>query len=187
MDMLEKTAALRAAFLEQAASIMDARAAYCESPAESLLFWALMQSMESVYVEELSPFEPGGLPGTKLGVGPESEWVRGCLNGGSCDVYLIPAYPVEACGHRYRLDFAVCGVFYGENDTRVLVDLEVDGHDFHERTKEQAERDKERDRDLQSIGWHVARFTGSEVYRSPGGVAAKVWRFTSSLWRPRPR
>jgi very-short-patch-repair endonuclease len=48
-----------------------------------------------------------------------------------------------------------------------LVAVEIDGHDFHEKTKEQASRDKERDRVLQTAGYIVLRFTGSEVYRDP--------------------
>lgn len=42
--------------------------------------------------------------------------------------------------------------------------VECDGHDFHEKTKEQAKRDKSRDRDLQAAGITVLRFTGSEIY-----------------------
>jgi very-short-patch-repair endonuclease len=45
--------------------------------------------------------------------------------------------------------------------------IEIDGHDFHERTKEQAAYDKRRDRFLASAGYHVLRFTGSEVYADP--------------------
>lgn len=45
---------------------------------------------------------------------------------------------------------------------RVIV--ECDGHDYHERTKEQAKRDKERDRELQRQGYKVFRYTGSEIY-----------------------
>jgi very-short-patch-repair endonuclease len=43
--------------------------------------------------------------------------------------------------------------------------VECDGHDFHERTKEQAERDRSRDRRVQEMGWRMFRFTGSELYR----------------------
>ena len=43
--------------------------------------------------------------------------------------------------------------------------IECDGHDFHEKTKEQAQRDKEKDRILQANGWLIARFTGSEIYK----------------------
>lgn len=47
------------------------------------------------------------------------------------------------------------------------VAAECDGHDFHERTKEQAAHDKKRDRYLVSRGVQVMRFTGSEIWRSP--------------------
>jgi len=41
-----------------------------------------------------------------------------------------------------------------------------DGHEFHERTKEQAKRDRSIDRKLQQDGWRVFRFTGSEIFNS---------------------
>lgn len=52
--------------------------------------------------------------------------------------------------------------------------IEIDGHDFHERTKEQAQRDKSRDRYLTAEGYTVFRFTGSEVYRDIYHVADEV-------------
>ena len=50
--------------------------------------------------------------------------------------------------------------------------VELDGHDFHEKTKEQSKNDKERDRILQSHGYFVARYTGSEIYNNPQKVCA---------------
>lgn len=44
--------------------------------------------------------------------------------------------------------------------------VECDGHEFHERTKDQARRDKKRDRRLQALGFPVYRYTGSEIYES---------------------
>jgi len=69
---------------------------------------------------------------------------------------------------RYRLDFA-----FVHDDGR-LVAVEVDGHDFHERTKQQAQRDRSRDRFLTASGWKVLRFTGSEIYRDAKKCAAEV-------------
>jgi hypothetical protein len=43
--------------------------------------------------------------------------------------------------------------------------VECDGHDYHERTKEQARRDKKRDRRLQAMGFQIYRYTGSELYQ----------------------
>lgn len=39
----------------------------------------------------------------------------------------------------------------------------ADGHDFHERTPQQAKRDRSIDRELQRLGYTVLRFTGSEI------------------------
>lgn len=49
--------------------------------------------------------------------------------------------------------------------------VELDGHDFHERTKAQAAADKSRDRYLTGEQYRVIRFTGSEVYADPFGCA----------------
>jgi very-short-patch-repair endonuclease len=45
--------------------------------------------------------------------------------------------------------------------------IEIDGHEFHEKTKDQAKRDRERERLLTRKGNIVIRFTGSEVYIDP--------------------
>jgi very-short-patch-repair endonuclease len=47
---------------------------------------------------------------------------------------------------------------------RTRLAVECDGHDFHERTKDQASRDKARDRALQAAGVYVFRFTGSDIH-----------------------
>jgi hypothetical protein len=75
----------------------------------------------------------------------------------------------------YRADFAISNEGL-ETESRELQEMlgyrgpirivvEADGHDFHERTKEQAARDKRRDRELQTAGWTVLRFTGTEIWR----------------------
>ena len=48
------------------------------------------------------------------------------------------------------------------------VAIELDGHDFHERTKEQVALRNERDRSApQADGWTVLHFSGSELVRDP--------------------
>lgn len=59
--------------------------------------------------------------------------------------------------------------------------VELDGHDFHERTKEQASRDKKRDRDLAAIGLPVIRFTGSDIYKDPVKHALWTLRHANQL------
>ena len=60
---------------------------------------------------------------------------------------------------KYIVDFLATASF---SDTMVVI--ECDGHDFHEKTKEQAKHDKERDRWLTSQGYKILRYTGSEIY-----------------------
>lgn len=65
----------------------------------------------------------------------------------------------------YRLDFLI--VHVEPKGKKTFVAVECDGHDFHEKTKEQAAHDKMRDRFLTGQGIKVLRFTGSEIYRDP--------------------
>lgn len=59
--------------------------------------------------------------------------------------------------------------------------IECDGHAFHEKTREQAARDKKRDRDLLSVGFPVMRFSGSEIFNNPCGCAEQVQRVACDI------
>lgn len=74
---------------------------------------------------------------------------------------------------RYRVDFILHVLDRGKwpNERLASVIIECDGHDFHEKTKEQAARDKSRDRFLQSQGYTVLRFTGSEIWKDAEACA----------------
>lgn len=73
----------------------------------------------------------------------------------------------------YRTDIAIMDATEPFEKARVMI-VECDGHDFHERTKEQARRDKKRDRFFQSMGIKVLRFTGSEIWADPDQCAEEV-------------
>lgn len=89
---------------------------------------------------------------------------------------------------KYRVDFLIYAwhymgaeyngykFIYDEKLWRRLI-IECDGHDYHERTKEQAARDRSRDRELIAAGYTVFRFTGSELWRNPikCGVEVLDW------------
>jgi very-short-patch-repair endonuclease len=72
---------------------------------------------------------------------------------------------------KYRVDFAILTSFSGRESKIVI---ECDGHDFHERTKEQAASDKARDRFMTAAGWKIFRFTGSEIFKDACGCSAEV-------------
>ncbi|WP_119270874.1 endonuclease domain-containing protein [Taklimakanibacter deserti] len=123
---------------------MASRANRCESPIEQLFLFALMAFWVSEYFQ---------FPKVDEAPGGESLTVK--------------------CQHQidgYRVDFALES---GECPGIKLV-VECDGHEFHERTKEQAARDRSRDRRLQSKGYIVLRFTGSELYRDAWKCASEV-------------
>lgn len=79
---------------------------------------------------------------------------------------------------RYRVDFALVGA------TRIAI--EVDGHEWHERTPLQAERDRARERELLERGWPVARFTAREVERCALRCALEALRIVVNLPRAFP-
>jgi very-short-patch-repair endonuclease len=66
---------------------------------------------------------------------------------------------------RYRVDFLVMRKLnLAWRPGIKLIAVECDGHDFHERTKEQAARDRSRDRAIQALDIMVMRFTGAEIF-----------------------
>lgn len=59
--------------------------------------------------------------------------------------------------------------------------VELDGHEWHERTPEQAERDHKRDRQLIAEGYTVLRFSGREVIRDPRACAEEAIEISRAL------
>lgn len=74
---------------------------------------------------------------------------------------------------KYRADFMIEG--------RKTIAIECDGHDYHERTKDQARRDKARDRFFASKGVTVVRFTGSEIWANPVRCAEQAFHVAGGL------
>jgi very-short-patch-repair endonuclease len=80
---------------------------------------------------------------------------------------------------KYRADFLVEVMRKEEVVGKIVV--ECDGHDFHERTAYQAERDRSRDREMAAAGYVVFRFTGREIYRSPTSCAIDVLKLVMDM------
>lgn len=92
-----------------------------------------------------------------------------------CEFYLRPQVAVG----RYRIDFQVapCHLDDDREFTKFApIAIELDGHEFHEKTKQQVTRRNQRDRELISAGWTVLRFSGSEFYADPFGCIGQAWR-----------
>lgn len=78
----------------------------------------------------------------------------------------------QAAIGKYRADFLFCLKDVNGAWQRLVV--EIDGHDYHERTKQQAAHDKARDRYMTGEKYQVMRFTGSEVHTNPMKCAEEV-------------
>lgn len=108
---------------------------------------------------------------------------------GNGDVYPVDTfnpYPFNAywiCQKKigqYRADFAFA--FCSEEIKLEKIVVECDGHDFHEKTKQQARHDKAKDRYLLSKGWVPIHFTGSEIYNDPAKCVDEVLDYHFSKW-----
>lgn len=77
--------------------------------------------------------------------------------------FLVNIKPQFRIGNYYA-DFIISfeSPYVEEN----YVAIEIDGHEWHEKTKEQAARDKKRERYFLRKDFPVMRFTGSEVFYS---------------------
>lgn len=73
-------------------------------------------------------------------------------------------------GTHYVLDFA----YITEN---IKLAIECDGHEFHEKTKEQVAYGNKRDYDLKMCDFDVLHFSGSEIYNDPLECAEKVVKY----------
>lgn len=95
----------------------------------------------------------------------------------------IPVYdPVfPEVGQYYIADFLV--TFQPEEGSNEQVELviECDGHEYHERTKEQARKDRKRDRLMTYADCVVLRFTGSEIHDSCEECVLEVIEYLSEL------
>lgn len=117
----------------------------CESPIERLLAIG-MYSVSLCYMENFYPDIVVG------GIYPQSEIVANEIT--------------------YRVDFSIPVLYKNESEHHFII--ECDGHDFHEKTKQQAQRDRQRERNLIAAGYTVIRFTGSEIYNSPYKCAKEI-------------
>jgi very-short-patch-repair endonuclease len=135
----------------------------CESPIERLFLCALW----------MRGYWPGQL-----------DFSRATNFDGLCEAARNSPVPVVAPQiviGPYRVDFLLA-THFSSDEPMGLVAVECDGHEFHEKTKEQAARDKARDREITIRGVQVLRYTGSEIWRDAGSCADEVLQFIQSDW-----
>lgn len=139
----------------------EERCLACESPIEEMMLAALMFLPKCPWAGLTDGFLVGGVHQLPLGLSQQ---------------HVIG---------RYRVDFAIYPLVaqeLGVSTSPFKIVIECDGHQFHEKSKEQARRDRERDRELQRMGWRVLRFTGSEIYASAHECARQVQGLIESIF-----
>lgn len=117
--------------------------------------------------EERLPFE---YPDPKSEIADESE---ATIDYYGCEMKLIPQFRITEF---FTVDFLI---YIPSRNVKLVI--ECDGHDFHEKTKEQAIHDKKRDRKLITNGFLILRFTGSEIYNNRNGVINEVFHLLLRL------
>lgn len=173
MSTTIKLVEMRTRYLENKESYYDLVVGFCQSPIEQLFVATMMLDG----YEGFGGFVPEPIVSRlDLGHGRSSRWQ--ILESDWC--YVVCQATIK--GLPYRIDFA-----FFEKDGPTLLAVELDGHDFHERTKEQAARDKKRDRDISAAGWRTLRFTGSEVYQDPAKCLNEVWQIVYKLYQSRKK
>ncbi len=148
MDELHR-AALRATVLRQAAFVsndLELAVAVCDSPLERAFLYAFTivgwDLCDGVLVR--TEATASGLLATR------GAWVE-----------IQPQAQIEPD----RVDFLLAmRIRSGDDDRAARMVVECDGHEWHERTREQANRDRARDRRIQSTDLAVFRYTGSELW-----------------------
>lgn len=100
---------------------------------------------------------------------------------------LIPQAQIVKGSHKYRVDFKIDvdlldRVGMPESPTETIIFIELDGHDFHEKTKQQATNDKIRERALSDKCDALLRYTGSEVYQNPYQIVSDVLKHVADKY-----
>lgn len=148
---------------------------HCESPIEVLMLARLM-TLNVGYGSGMNPFNRVWEYGENAGP-----------NGGpSYEMWDLVIFPQQQIGP-HRVDFLIVVAFPSPAGGLVFKKyiVECDGHDFHERTKEQAARDKSRDRYLQTLGYPIYRYTGSEIFKNDPqllrDLEQAIWGFAEEV------
>lgn len=148
----------------------------CESPIEKLFLLNFINHYESefpelvelTYLYDIPEISPNGeiilTKKTSLAssrsMGFVAPWALKLEKG--FKALLTPQFEVLLATSKYRVDFFLLVTRHDGSEMRICI--ECDGYDFHQKTKEQVNKDNQRDRDLISNGYLVFRYSGSELY-----------------------
>ena len=88
-------------------------------------------------------------------------------------------YLIECENKKYYGDFAICHYECLHDDLKedFRLVIECDGYEFHQKTKEQVEKDNKREYDIKMQGFEILRFSGKEIYNDAMGCALKTLKY----------
>lgn len=108
-----------------------------------------------------------------------------CYIEGKEEIVLFPQKELIYKDKKYYIDF----VFEADDYLSYLVlqekiknkkfklAIECDGYEFHQKTKEQVQRDNEREYNLKMSGYEVLRFSGTQIYNNPLKCAEDTYNY----------
>ena len=108
-------------------------------------------------------------------------YVDGIVKDQSNLYYILPQYEISVGKKNYRADFVFdtreCEVDDADYKNEFKLVVECDGHDFHEKTKEQVQKRNERDMALKRAGYDVLHYSGSQIFENPLKCAKEVFDY----------
>ena len=93
-------------------------------------------------------------------------------------ILWTPQVEIKANGKTYIIDFQFSTEGNFDKEYKLLV--ECDGHNYHNKTKDQVKRDNERDYNLKLAGYDILRFSGSQIYNDPFKCAKEIYEYLMS-------
>lgn len=93
--------------------------------------------------------------------------------------YIDAQTEIECDEKTYRADFTIeyDEICNNNLDENFKLDIECDGYEFHQKTKEQVRKDNEREYNLKTSGWDILRFSGSQIYNEPTKCAKDILKY----------
>lgn len=100
-------------------------------------------------------------------------------------IYLFPQREVRYNEKKYYIDFEFesddylsCLVLGDKiKNHKFKLAIECDGYEFHQKTKEQVQKDNEREYDLKMAGYEILRFSGTQIYNNPLKCAEDTYNY----------
>jgi very-short-patch-repair endonuclease len=92
------------------------------------------------------------------------------------NLFIFYQEEIKTLHNKYYVDFLICYDQYVCNklNKNFKLIIECDGYEFHQKTKEQVEKDNEREYNLKIMGYQIIRFSGSEIYKDSKKCVEKV-------------